>query len=61
MKAPKTSQKKEEKMEIIITAMSAALVIIGFALILKETPQGNGPAAEGLISSPLTHSGPQTN
>ena len=48
-------------MEIIITAMSAALLIIGFALILKETPQGNGPAAEELISSPLTHSGPQTN
>ena len=47
-------------MEIIITAMSAALLIIGFALILKETPQRNGPAEE-LISSPLTHSSPQTN
>ena len=48
-------------MEIIITAMAAILLIIGFALILKENHKENGPGAEEPISSPLKHSGPQTH
>ena len=48
-------------MEIIITAVSITMLIIGFTMILKENPKGNGQASEEAMSSPEKHFNTKTN
>lgn len=55
------SGKRRMQMEIVITAMSITLLIIGYAGILKENPKGNALAVKGFIPSQWNLSDPKTD